>query len=294
MQNRSKYRLIFAPIPLPEEVPLLRTGFYEQQDREITYLHRHDRIELGYWYSGEGIFLVENKVLPFRSGDATVIPAGAPHLARSTPGSVSRWRWLYADFDRLLRPAFPRFDPGFLRRLRGAGFANLFPAGESELPRLLHRLFEAGNRIEELTALSTLIALEIRDRIENADLPPPDEEGEAAGERIAAAIHYLGNHYPEPVSLKRAAALCSLSMVHFRRLFRRATGHAPLEYLNLLRIAAARGELENRRMPVSEVAVRCGFRTLSSFNRQFRIHTGMSPREYRRHPERFREPNSAG
>ena len=147
MQNRSKYRLIFAPIPLPEEVPLLRTGFYEQQDREITYLHRHDRIELGYCYSGEGIFLVENKVLPFRSGDATVIPAGAPHLARSTPGSVSRWRWLYADFDRLLRPAFPRFDPGFLRRLRGAGFANLFPAGESELPRLLHRLFEAGNRI---------------------------------------------------------------------------------------------------------------------------------------------------
>ncbi len=284
MQNRSVYRLFSAPVELPAELPLLRSGLYEQRDREITYLHRHDRIELGYCYSGEGIFIVENKVLPFRSGDATVIPAGAPHLARSATGSTSRWRWLYADFDRLLRPAFPRFDTTFLERLRGGGFSNLFPAGESELPELLRRTFEAGQRAEELTALAMLIVLAVRDRSGGA-LPPADETGRAAGERIAAAIHYLGSHYQEAVSLERAAALCSLSMVHFRRLFRQATGCAPLDYLNMLRIAAAQSELGRRRLPISEVAVRSGFRTLSSFNRQFRARTGKSPREYLREPE---------
>ncbi|MGC5022762.1 helix-turn-helix domain-containing protein [Micromonospora sp. DT47] len=33
----------------------------------------------------------------------------------------------------------------------------------------------------------------------------------------------------------------------------------------------------------SEIAAECGYQNLSHFNRRFRVQTGMSPREFRRH-----------
>ena len=53
------------------------------------------------------------------------------------------------------------------------------------------------------------------------------------------------------------------------------------DYVNDLRIAQAQLELIRSDRPVAEIAVRCGFPTLSNFHEQFARRTGESPRRYR-------------
>lgn len=63
--------------------------------------------------------------------------------------------------------------------------------------------------------------------------------------------------------------------------FKAATGHLPGEYLQLLRVAAARQLLERGRAQVRKVAEAVGYEDIASFRSVFKRHTGMTPTEYR-------------
>ncbi len=72
-----------------------------------------------------------------------------------------------------------------------------------------------------------------------------------------------------------------LSPSHFARAFRGATGEAPHRYLIRLRVEAAGHLLEQTRLPIIDVGLRCGFTQASHFATTFRKATGLSPRAYR-------------
>jgi len=65
------------------------------------------------------------------------------------------------------------------------------------------------------------------------------------------------------------------------RRFKAATGHLPGEYLQLLRVTAARQLLERGRAPVQKVAAAVGYEDCTYFRGLFKRHTGMTPSEYR-------------
>ena len=61
-----------------------------------------------------------------------------------------------------------------------------------------------------------------------------------------------------------------------------ATGRTPLDYVIRTRIARAALRLCRERIPVTEIALDCGFSDPNYFARQFRRVTGQSPRAHRR------------
>ena len=74
MQKQAQYSLTVAAIVnMSEDFPLYFQQNYIQKDEEITELHVHDKFEIGYCYEGSGIFVVENKVIPFSEGDVCVL-----------------------------------------------------------------------------------------------------------------------------------------------------------------------------------------------------------------------------
>src|SRR5687768_4151735 len=98
MQKRSSgLEIVFAPIPLDPELPITGGLPFVQADNPITLLHYHDCLELGYCFSGSGIFMVGEKVLPFGAGDVAFINHTEVHLAQSAPGTHSEWTWIYLD-----------------------------------------------------------------------------------------------------------------------------------------------------------------------------------------------------
>jgi transcriptional regulator GlxA family with amidase domain len=83
-------------------------------------------------------------------------------------------------------------------------------------------------------------------------------------------------------SLPQLARLLSVSERTLNRRFKQATGEAPLQYLQSLRVDVAKRLLQKKRLTVDAVGERVGYRDLSTFRRLFKRETGLSPRDYQR------------
>ncbi|GAB3002394.1 GlxA family transcriptional regulator [Amycolatopsis acidiphila] len=79
------------------------------------------------------------------------------------------------------------------------------------------------------------------------------------------------------------AAHAGMSERHFSREFARSLGCPPGDYVERVRVDAARRLLESEPVPVPVVATRCGFGTAETMRRAFLRRLGVPPDHYRRH-----------
>ena len=100
-------------------------------------------------------------------------------------------------------------------------------------------------------------------------------------QRIAQSIAYMKQHLDQTTSVASFAALANLSESHYRSLFKRQTGYAPMDYFIRLRIHKACQLLDTTNISVKEVAALTGFQDAFYFSRAFRIVIGLSPAKYR-------------
>ena len=99
---------------------------------------------------------------------------------------------------------------------------------------------------------------------------------------IVSVIHYINTHYQENITLDAAAGLGHMSRYHFCRLFGSATGATFLEYLYNVRLSKVHQLLLDTRLPLSQIAEKCGFTSTAHLSRVFRDAYGVSPREFRK------------
>ena len=114
------------------------------------------------------------------------------------------------------------------------------------------------------------------------DIEMPDMNGLELSQRLKTLLQWLSAHYTEELRVADAAGVCSFSASHFMRWFRQMTGQSFVAFLNEYRLNAAAEALQATDETVLTIASRCGFENLSYFNRAFKAHFGMTPREYRK------------
>ena len=100
-------------------------------------------------------------------------------------------------------------------------------------------------------------------------------------ERIAGAADYIKQNYAESLSVARLAEMSNYSERQFIRLFKKAFGCIPTEYITNLRMLKAREMLRAKNHSVTEIATFCGYSDGNYFSRIFRKYNGMTPTEYR-------------
>lgn len=104
-------------------------------------------------------------------------------------------------------------------------------------------------------------------------------------ERVERAKRWAGLRLGFPISLEDMAAEAAFSKYHFHRIFSAIVGESPAAYVQRLRLDKAANLLETHlAMPVSEVALECGFATPSAFARDFKARFRMTPRAFRARP----------
>lgn len=86
--------------------------------------------------------------------------------------------------------------------------------------------------------------------------------------------------YDTSLSVASLAADANISEVYFRKEFGEAVGTTPAAYIKNVRIENARMYLRTGLFTVTEVALKCGFDSISYFSHEFRRMTGITPREY--------------
>ena len=101
-------------------------------------------------------------------------------------------------------------------------------------------------------------------------------------QRLKTVLQWLSAHYADPLRVADAAGVCSFSASHFMRWFRQMTGQSFIAFLNEYRLNTAAEALQTTDETVLTIASRCGFENLSYFNRAFKAHFGMTPRDYRK------------
>ena len=284
----GRYELQFVPIRFRDDFPVGGAESVDrQEDRPITYLHLHDVLEIGYCHSGSGVFVVEDKVLPFERGDVSIINDKELHLAQSTEGTVSEWTWMMLDPVRLLGAHVGETAGLSTAPLCGPDFRNIVSRAEHpEIGSLVREILtemrdkKPGYR-SSVRGIVWSLMMRLH-RLPGRMTGQPADTKRSEMERIAPALQMLTTRYMEPIRVDEMAEACHMSLTHFRRVFRLAVGKSPVQYLNHLRIQMASSLLASTDRPILEISLDVGFVTLSSFNRGFKAQKGMSPREWRR------------
>ncbi|GAB4360043.1 MAG: helix-turn-helix domain-containing protein [Gammaproteobacteria bacterium] len=108
-------------------------------------------------------------------------------------------------------------------------------------------------------------------------------------ELVIGVQRVLDRDYRLPLRQSELAKQWGVSDRTLLRRFRRATGYAPSQYLQAVRLERARELLESTNESLQRITDRVGYEDVSSFRRLFKESIGLSPAEYRK---RFRHPSS--
>ena len=106
-----------------------------------------------------------------------------------------------------------------------------------------------------------------------------DERG---NKRMSDVYTYIRENYFRPIPLETIVKIAEMSPFAFSKYFEKHCGAGFIEYLNGLRTKIkACYLLRETEYPVHDIAMECGFASISNFNKQFRETEGISPRDFR-------------
>ena len=249
-------------------------------------LHWHDSMELVYVKKGSGIVQVGVNAYPAEQGDIYIFAPGTLHALHQRGQAVMEYENIIFELEllggaedlcaekyllplqsgRLSLPA--RLTPNDLCYLQAAAcLRELEDANRAKRP---------GYELLVKGALLRFLALLIAQGRQCLSTETADTQ------RLKTVLQWLSAHYTEELRVADAAGVCSFSASHFMRWFRQMTGQSFVAFLNEFRLNAAAEALQATDETVLTIASRCGFENLSYFNRTFKAHFGMTPREYRK------------
>lgn len=104
---------------------------------------------------------------------------------------------------------------------------------------------------------------------------------EHGDETIRKAQEYIEDKVEEKLTVEEIADRFALGRRNLERRFRRATANSVVEYIQRVKIEAAKMSLESSRDNVNEVMYRVGYSDPKAFRLTFKKLTGLSPIEYR-------------
>lgn len=215
----------------------------------------------------------------YRNGaDVACMCVGAFLLAATglLDGRECSTHWKFAEEFRSMFPKVHLVDGRIVTEQEG-----LYSSGgaTSYWNLLLHLVEKYAGREMAIMA-SKVYALEI-DRKSQSPFAIFNGQKKHEDEPIKKAQEFIENNISEKIAVEDLASKFAIGRRHFERRFKEATNNSPQQYIQRVRIEAAKKKLETSDMNVSEVMYEVGYADNKAFRTIFKKLTGLTPVEYR-------------
>lgn len=100
-------------------------------------------------------------------------------------------------------------------------------------------------------------------------------------ETVLKAQEFIEKNFQEKITVDQLASMLALGRRNLERRFKKATSNTVVEYIQRVKIEAAKMRLETSRENVNEVMYKVGYTDTKAFRTTFKKITGMSPLQYK-------------
>ncbi|HHV98679.1 MAG TPA: AraC family transcriptional regulator [Clostridiaceae bacterium] len=266
----------------------------------FAHPHWHQEPEILFITKGTATQQINDHIFNVRKGDIIIVVNEAVH---------STYTQRYEDNEIIvlqfnteyLKSAFPASVTSALidEFNKGIGFPNPINAQSQigkHLASCIERIYDEYNKKEkafELLVTSNILELMgmlVRNFERTAKKLESSYDVAKAKEMLKNTFRLIDLNYGSDLDLRRAAEASNLSVSHFSRLFKKATGMTFKNYLSFYRINQAEEMLSTAR-PISEIAFECGFNSIASFIRAFKQYKKCTPSAYRKKSHESKKNN---
>ena len=255
--------------------------------------HRHTAFEISLICKGAGVYRAGEHQYPFRSGDVFLFSSNEPHCIVEVHSGTdldimnlqfeSRFLWTPENlfFDVQYPDVFFKRNDHYSHKLS----VEMEPArAVGAYLREIEREFQQKQIDYRLMVRLRTIRLLVLIRREYADYfnTPSEIVNTAYLVQMERALDYIDRNLTGELQLDKIAREAAMSPAYFSALFKKLNGLTPWEYVQSRRIELAAKKLVSSDRNIAEIAIECGYNSISNFNRRFKTITGLSPGDYRK------------
>ncbi|MBR1823581.1 MAG: helix-turn-helix transcriptional regulator [Ruminococcus sp.] len=259
---------------------------YDNVDNEPYPIHWHDAVELIMPLKNEYRITVGETEYILPENDVIIIPPGELHSMPAIPG-----RRLIFQCDNSVLSDVTVLEP-VTRIMVSPVIIN--SALNKDLHKLaqktmldIHTLYSSNSELSDVKIYLKVIELfmaisELQLQQQKVIMDCDDEKLGEYNEKFGTVLKYIDNNYMYDITLDQLADVAGYSKYHFSRIFKQYNSMSYLQYINARRTKAAETLLLDPDIPITEVAMRSGFKSLTTFNRIFKDIKHCTPTDFKK------------
>ena len=259
---------------------------YHNTQYEEYPVHWHQEIEIIMPLRKCYRLEIADREYVIRENEVFIIPPGELHHLFACEGER-----LILQCDNAMLGEQPMFD-SIMRGLKAPvliddSYGSELQAAAKKTMLEIFSLYFSGAELAEVKIYSLLVQMLIALRTyqltaRQAQLDCGSDKVEEYNEKFDLVLKYIDNNYMNNISLDTLAGIAGYSKYHFSRIFKQYNTISCLQYINERRIRAAEMLLQDPELPVTEVAMRVGFKSLTTFIRSFKEIKHCTPTDYKK------------
>lgn len=253
--------------------------------------HYHRGYEVTLIVKSSGQVYVGNKVVNYNEGQIFMFGPGLVHCFSNDNLTVGKGEKVHAivvqfDADFMGKDFFDTLELRNIKALmQRSAYGIMFGNNHPSLHQLFTR-FQPNQQMKNLIVLLEILEELCQRNKEEGVIITDDSRKvqykESDAEKLSSIFNYVLENYHRDVDIQTAASLACMSEAAFCRYFKRNTHKTFSQFVNEIRISHATRLLIGKEDSITDICYACGFDNVSYFNRQFKVHQGITPREYRK------------
>ena len=276
---------------LEKIVPGFGSSFTYRRFTDVNYCgkpywHVHPEYEIVYISDGRGKRHIGDHISYYNQGDLIFLGPDIPHFGFTEEllddhcEVVVQMKPDFLGADFFDKPEMKAIQQLFEKSHQGLSF---YGEIKETIGARLDRMNQLNNFEQLIELLQILHELALSSEYKILNVKGYAVEVNAQDqERMRIVYTFVEQNFHQPISLEQVASEVSMTVPAFCRYFKKLTRKTFTQFVNEFRVAHACRLLGDEHLSIAAVSFECGFNNLSHFNKQFKLVTGESPRDYRK------------